>query len=381
MEDKIFQTRLCTAQCEYGSIKDQYINIPLDHGVYFQDADHPLLNANDHKADEHILQFGRCTSKANPKNAVADVASKIIPLFGLVSLLKSAMKCEGCKCSPKTLTAWYNTNSKDHLDGVDGLTNASKVMCFYGGTITINKVDDNGTDSTTSTDSDTTVQGDSTSSSPGDGGPSVPKSPMERMPAGVAAGIEKNNIGMQNYANNMNTSIPEVAMDSDGFLVDSSALACFSCGTSNLAESGSACIASYNASVALGSEVPLAEMILANDILLPQESNLSEQMIAMSEMFEAMGFSTKKKKTFDEVSIGAVALMATKDIKTGKASFNSFSSNKEGKFTCLEHRKKEKDFLAFEKHELHEEQISDSLVGHMLGENKESILLEIQKNK
>ena len=55
MGEKAFQTRLCTAQCQYGSIKDQYINIPKDHGVYFQDTDHPLLNANDHVADKHIL--------------------------------------------------------------------------------------------------------------------------------------------------------------------------------------------------------------------------------------------------------------------------------------------------------------------------------------
>ena len=102
MGEKAFQTRLCTAQCQYGSIKDQYINIPKDHGVYFQDTDHPLLNANDHVADKHILQFGRCTSKANPKNMAGDVLSSVIPVFGLAKLLKSVMKCEGCICSPKT---------------------------------------------------------------------------------------------------------------------------------------------------------------------------------------------------------------------------------------------------------------------------------------
>ena len=133
MGEKAFQTRLCTAQCQYGSIKDQYINIPKDHGVYFQDTDHPLLNANDHVADKHILQFGRCTSKANPKNVAGDVLSSVIPVFGIAKLLKSVMKCEGCICSPKTLTAWQNTNKKDHLDGVDGITDESKVMCFYGG--------------------------------------------------------------------------------------------------------------------------------------------------------------------------------------------------------------------------------------------------------
>ena len=33
MGEKAFQTRLCTAQCQYGSIKDQYINIPKDLSI------------------------------------------------------------------------------------------------------------------------------------------------------------------------------------------------------------------------------------------------------------------------------------------------------------------------------------------------------------
>lgn len=297
MGEKAFQTRLCTAQCQYGSIKDQYINIPKDHGVYFQDTDHPLLNANDHVADKHILQFGRCTSKANPKNVTGDVASSIIPVLGLAKLLKSLMKCEGCICSPKTLTAWQNTNKKDHLDGVDGITDESKVMCFYGGIITINEVDES---------------------------------------ADVAAGIEKNNMGVQNYVNNMNTSIPEAAMDANGFLVNSNALSCFSCGTSNLAECGSASIASYNASVALQSEVALADMILANDVLMPENGRTSEKMLAMNDIFQAMGYTTHRKNSLDDIGSGAVLLSAFESKERGNIMFHSFAQDMTGKLVCLE---------------------------------------------
>ena len=336
MGEKAFQTRLCTAQCQYGSIKDQYINIPKDHGVYFQDTDHPLLNANDHVADKHILQFGRCTSKANPKNVAGDVASSIIPVLGLAKLLKSLMKCEGCICSPKTLTAWQNTNKKDHLDGVDGITDESKVMCFYGGIITINEAEESADDAQ-SADEDGKVSGKRTSSSSGDGGEgTAPKPPTERMPAEVAAGIEKNNQGMQNYVNNMNTSIPEAAMDANGFLVNSNALSCFSCGTSNLAECGSASIASYNASVALQSEVPLADMILANDVLMPENGRTSEKMLAMNDIFQAMGYTTHRKNSLDDIGSGAVLLSAFESKERGNIMFHSFAQDMTGKLVCLE---------------------------------------------
>ena len=84
--------------------------------------------------------------------------SSVIPVFGIAKLLKSVMKCEGCICSPKTLTAWQNTNKKDHLDGVDGITDESKVMCFYGGIITINEAKESADDAQ-SADEDGKVSG------------------------------------------------------------------------------------------------------------------------------------------------------------------------------------------------------------------------------
>ena len=176
------------------------------------------------------------------------------------------------------------------------------------------------------------------------------------MPAEVAAGIEKNNQGMQNYVNNMNTSIPQAAMDANGFLVNSSALYCFSCGTSNLAESGNACIASYNASVALQSEVPLADMILANDILMPKKATASQQMVAMNDIFQAMGYTTHRRNSLADMGQGAVLLSALENKEEGNVVFHSFTQDTSGKLLCLEN-----------------ETIDINL--------EESTLLEIQKEK
>ena len=141
---------------------------------------------------------------------------------------------------------------------------------------------------------------------------------------------------MQNYVNNMNTSIPEAAMDANGFLVNSNALSCFSCGTSNLAECGSASIASYNASVALQSEVPLADMILANDVLMPENGRTSEKMLAMNDIFQAMGYTTHRKNSLDDIGSGAVLLSAFESKERGNIMFHSFAQDMTGKLVCLE---------------------------------------------
>ncbi len=134
---KEFVQRLMVAKCDKGTLKYQYLNLPKDHGVYFQDLDHPLMNANDHKADRHILQFGRCTAETNPKNVAGKVLSATVPLFNILDKAKSAMGCDGCKCSPKTLKVWEETNEGNCLDGANGILNTSHAMCIYGGFIEI----------------------------------------------------------------------------------------------------------------------------------------------------------------------------------------------------------------------------------------------------
>ena len=64
---KQYVYRLMKAKCSCGDQKfEQNLNLPLDHGVIYQDAEHPLMNANDHVSGEHILTFGRCKSTSNP---------------------------------------------------------------------------------------------------------------------------------------------------------------------------------------------------------------------------------------------------------------------------------------------------------------------------
>lgn len=125
MSNVKYITRLCEGQCTMGTMKN-YLNLPTDHGIIFNDEDHPLMNANDHMPNQHVIHFGRCSSPLNPGNW------KPIPI--------------NCKCMPMTFMPWVEMK-KDHIiEGAPALTDKSKLMCFYGGIITIVPPDEQAAD-------------------------------------------------------------------------------------------------------------------------------------------------------------------------------------------------------------------------------------------
>lgn len=132
---KQYVYRLMKAQCSCGDQKfKQKLNLPKDHGVLFHDSESPLMNANDHVANEHIFTFGRCTSMANPNGAIGfAVASCIIPIIGGAFFRKLA----GVKCEPMTIVPWIKVDEDYLIDGAPALTLESELPCFYGGVIKI----------------------------------------------------------------------------------------------------------------------------------------------------------------------------------------------------------------------------------------------------
>ncbi|MDE7322757.1 MAG: DUF4280 domain-containing protein [Lachnospiraceae bacterium] len=139
-QKKQFVRRLMVAACECGSLEYQYLNLPEDHGVYFEDVDHPLMNANDHEGNKHIMQFGRCDAEANPKNIMSNMLAKVSPAFALINKAKEAMGCEGCKCSPMVINSWAKGDTANRLDGAPCITNESTLHCLYGGLIKITEI-------------------------------------------------------------------------------------------------------------------------------------------------------------------------------------------------------------------------------------------------
>ena len=182
--EKEFVRRLMTAtcdQCDTSIMEFQYLNLPKDHGVYFQSTETPLMNACDYKSGQHVLQFGRCKSQENPKNKARGLVDKVVsnPLvkvlnpaaFAIDAVLEINEKLSGgnCKCNPMIMEVWEETNQGNCLDGADGILNTSKLACCYGGTITIKYADANGEEPQE---------------------PVTKKTVTERMPQSVAAQIE-----------------------------------------------------------------------------------------------------------------------------------------------------------------------------------------------
>lgn len=127
--------RLMKAKCSCGDQKfSQYLNLKTDHGVLFNDSDHPLMNANDHVSGENIYTFGRCKSLSNPHSAMGGniVGSILGPLGGM-----AARGLFGCKCEPLTPFPWVQVDEDYYIDGAPALTINSVLHCAYGGEITI----------------------------------------------------------------------------------------------------------------------------------------------------------------------------------------------------------------------------------------------------
>lgn len=139
-EKKQYAQRLMRIRCSCGT-KENYINLPTDHGVVAGEDQQPLLNANDHIGGEggNIIHFGKCHSEHNPHRKFLRTAYTVLLLqnadlaedWGIISL----------DCTPVVEYVWENVNEKHRLDGAPALLLGSSATCRYGGTIEFVKQD------------------------------------------------------------------------------------------------------------------------------------------------------------------------------------------------------------------------------------------------
>ena len=385
-----FVRRLMMAECDKGdkkALESQYLNLPKDHGVYFQDTEQPLMNANDHVSNDHILQFGRCTSELNPKNmaskAIDDIVSNplvkmVCPMANIVDgvmALRDKLGGGNCKCVPKTVKVWEETNEGNCMDGADGILNTSRLACCYGGIITIQEM----------------KAGDDSDDS-GDAEGPTKKTAMERMPQSVAESINSLNesgeisggvsgssdtqdmvsqmqdwyeqaddfdqnykvsgaMMISNYANNRCQEIPVSALNGEGYIADMSELTGFRMGGSSVALCGAGCVSAYNAMHALGVTQPLEDVIMSAELqqTVPgymDQGPMAVSMMSTANMLGTLGFQTntiraesllggKMAKTMSEHN--SIAIVGTTGAG-GQAQFHTLKADKAGKLCCMENR-------------------------------------------
>lgn len=281
-EKPLYVTRLTKAKCSFGSMS-QYLNLPLDHGVWFHDKETPIMNANDHEPDKHVLHFGRCTSSKNPSNMINMedmILGMLFPLGGMFGskMLKKLLGCEGCKCKPLTITPWKEVDEDYYIDGAPAITQNSYLNCYYGGKIEIDLSADGGEgDEKTDTEIEqrayNSLQKMPASMSDkinafcnGDGDSSSAFADVVSAGEVSSYGVSPQT-SANNYEHNQGQSIPEGATDGNGNIVDQSAMGNYNIGNTTLAEQGEGVLAAYNILNMLSVTPNLADIIRFFEIL------------------------------------------------------------------------------------------------------------------
>lgn len=107
-------------QCTFGAAPGTLVVLPQNLVM----ASAPAANIMDNKPMVNITPFGMCQSMANPMVAAATAAA----MGALVPM----------PCLPMTTAPWVPGSPTVLIGGLPALNNSSKLMCVWGGVISIN---------------------------------------------------------------------------------------------------------------------------------------------------------------------------------------------------------------------------------------------------
>ncbi len=108
-------------QCTFGVAPGSLMVIPVSRVMA---GGPPAANIMDNKPMANVMPFGMCQSMANPMVAAATAAA----LGVLVPM----------PCIPMTMAPWVPGAPTVLLGNMPALNNSSKLMCMWGGVISIN---------------------------------------------------------------------------------------------------------------------------------------------------------------------------------------------------------------------------------------------------
>ncbi|NDY94061.1 DUF4280 domain-containing protein [Ideonella livida] len=115
--------QVCTGamcQCTFGVAPGSLMVLPINLTM----TGAPAANIMDNKPMVNVLPFGMCQSMANPMVAAASAAA----MGALVPM----------PCLPMTTAPWLPGAPTVLIGNMPALNNSSKLMCMWGGVISIN---------------------------------------------------------------------------------------------------------------------------------------------------------------------------------------------------------------------------------------------------
>jgi len=107
-------------QCSFGVAPSAFMVLPVNRTLT---SNMPAANIMDHVPLVNILPFGMCSSPANPIVASATAAA-----LGVLTPMP---------CIPATATPWAPGSPTVLLANMPALNNTSKLICSYGGVISV----------------------------------------------------------------------------------------------------------------------------------------------------------------------------------------------------------------------------------------------------
>ena len=107
-------------QCTFGLAPSTLMVIPINRVM----TGTPAANIMDNKPMVNVMPFGMCQSLANPMvvSATAAALGVLVPM----------------PCIPMTMAPWMPGAPTVMLGNMPTLNNSSKLMCIWGGVISIN---------------------------------------------------------------------------------------------------------------------------------------------------------------------------------------------------------------------------------------------------
>ncbi|ASS75484.1 hypothetical protein CIG75_11175 [Tumebacillus algifaecis] len=106
-------------QCSFGAAPSALMLLPNNKVVTTM----PIANIMDNKPMVNVMPFGMCQSLANPAVASATAAA-----LGVLTPMP---------CMPVTSAPWAPGSPTVHIANMPALNNNSKLMCNWGGVISI----------------------------------------------------------------------------------------------------------------------------------------------------------------------------------------------------------------------------------------------------
>jgi hypothetical protein len=106
--------------CSFGVTPSSLVVLPVNRVMT---SNQPAANIMDHVPMMNIMPFGMCSSLANPTVAAATAAA-----LGVLTPMP---------CIPNTIAPWIPGSPMVLVANMPALNNSSKLMCAWGGVISI----------------------------------------------------------------------------------------------------------------------------------------------------------------------------------------------------------------------------------------------------